>query len=73
MKLNKRYAFRLGAALLGLCVVMICTYLVGHMNVQANEIWSLVTVHLPADLQVVLLLEQLYRKQKIMHNEPYHK
>ena len=30
-------ALRLGAAALGLCIVIICTYLASHMSVQAND------------------------------------
>ena len=40
---------------------------------EYDEIWTLTSVSLPADLQKVLLLEQIYRTQKIIHNEPYHK
>ena len=38
-----------------------------------DEKWALTSVNIPDDLQMVLLLEQIYRAQKIMHNEPYHK
>jgi len=37
------------------------------------EKWALTSVSLPSDLQTVLLLEQIYRAHKIIHNETYHK
>jgi len=44
-----------------------------NLSLQADESWALTTVSLPIDLQNVLLLEQIYRGYKIIHNEPYHK
>jgi len=44
-----------------------------NINLQAGESWALTSVSLPIDLQCVLLLEQIYRAHKIIHNEPYHK
>ena len=38
-----------------------------------DQKWALTSINLPLDLQTVLLLEQIYRAQKIMHNETYHK
>jgi len=43
------------------------------LNLNYNEEWALVSINLPSDLLTVLLLEQIYRAQKIIHNEPYHK
>ena len=40
---------------------------------SADEMWMLTSVVISDDLFITLLLEQLYRAQKIMHNEPYHK
>jgi 23S rRNA (pseudouridine1915-N3)-methyltransferase len=40
---------------------------------RTNETWALTSIDPPADLQAVLLLEQIYRARKIIHNEPYHK
>ena len=44
-----------------------------NMPAHRDEVWALVSVKIPDDLLMVLLLEQIYRAQKIMHNEPYHK
>ena len=44
-----------------------------RMPVPYDEAWALTSVSIPEDLSMVLLLEQIYRAQKIMHNEPYHK
>ena len=44
-----------------------------NLNLQVDESWALTSVSLPADLQCVLLLEQIYRGYKIIRNEPYHK
>jgi len=39
----------------------------------ADEKWAFTSLDVADDLMIVLLLEQIYRAQKIMHNEPYHK
>jgi len=41
--------------------------------VHYDETWALMSVALPLDLLTVILLEQIYRAQKIIHNEAYHK
>ena len=38
-----------------------------------DETWALASVCLSVDLQIVLLIEQIYRAHKIIYNEPYHK
>jgi len=43
------------------------------ISAHFDEMWALTTVNVPADLTITLLLEQIYRAQKIMHHEPYHK
>ena len=43
------------------------------MPAHPNDVWALTSIGLQEDLTEVLLLEQIYRAQKIMHNEPYHK
>jgi len=43
------------------------------MPALPDEVWALTSIGLPGDLTEVLLLEQIYRAQKIMHNETYHK
>jgi len=45
----------------------------GNMSIHVDETWALISIRLPEDLTVVLLLEQIYRAQKILHHEPYHK
>ena len=44
-----------------------------NMPTHSDEVWALTSIGIPEDLLLVLLLEQIYRAQKIMHNEPYHK
>ncbi len=43
------------------------------VRARANEKLSFGPITLPHNLARVVLLEQLYRTQKIAHNEPYHK
>jgi 23S rRNA (pseudouridine1915-N3)-methyltransferase len=40
---------------------------------NCDETWALMYPELPFDAQTVFLLEQLYRAQKILHNEVYDK
>ena len=42
-------------------------------GIRMDEMWALTTFCLPADLQTVLLIEQIYRAHKIIYKEPYHK
>lgn len=43
------------------------------VQARADEKWSFGAITLPHNLARVVLLEQLYRAQKISHGEPYHK
>lgn len=45
----------------------------GAVRKRANEAVSFGPITLPHNLARVVLLEQLYRVQKISHGEPYHK
>ena len=44
-----------------------------EVRVRADELLSFGPITLPHNLARVVLLEQLYRAQKISHGEPYHK
>ena len=44
-----------------------------NMPAHPDEVWAFTSVTVPEDLLMVLLLEQIYRAQKIMHHETYHK
>jgi 23S rRNA (pseudouridine1915-N3)-methyltransferase len=46
-----------------------------HANVKAHAdwLWSLSLLTLPHGMVRVLLTEQLYRAQSVIHNHPYHR
>jgi len=53
--------------------IIFCLKLKEVETIHADETWAFTTVGIPEDLLAVLLLEQIYRAQKILHHEPYHK
>ena len=70
---SEEMAKRLGQAESGGDIARVIFILSPDITVRSNEKWALTQFDIPIDLQLVLILEQLYRAQKILHNEPYHK